>query len=168
VSRQEAALLISVIALLISMFALGWNVYRDILLRPRMSVFFAAVKIGTPGPQFAAAQRFLQIRVTNLGPGIVTITGLEMRIAPLWRRLLRRVELYALLLPGDINQNSALPSRLEVSETARYYFRPEDLLQPGSRERAKVTHIGVHDSFGRSHFAPRAELRRLRQLPDEL
>jgi hypothetical protein len=144
--------------------ALGWNVYRDVLLKPRAKVLFAAVLVGTPGPEFARAHRWLEIRVTNHGPGPLNVTGCQMRIAPLWRRLLRRPELFVLL--PDAYQGVRPPQRIDVGETASFYFLPDLLLKPGSHAYRKVTHIGVHDSFGRSHFAPKSDLRGFRETSE--
>jgi hypothetical protein len=66
----------SILALLVSAFSLGWNFYRDIVLKPRLRThigimnFFGDGRLGEPR---------LIVAATNLGPGSITCTNLLIR-----------------------------------------------------------------------------------------
>ena len=47
--KEIYALCISLAALLVSMFSLGWNFYRDVILKPRLKVTIKISKIFEPG-----------------------------------------------------------------------------------------------------------------------
>ncbi len=149
--KQWAAIGISSVSLLLSCFALGWNVYRDVVLKARVRVRFAIIRIVTYGQRFGQGDQSLQIAVTNHGPGTVRIEMIAGRVAPLWRRLLRRMQHFVILIDHTNPLNPKLPHKLEVGDTLNV-FLPYD---EKSFLNGAGTHIGVTDSFGRTHFAPR-------------
>ncbi len=149
------ALGISFISLLIASLSLGWNIYRDVVLKPRVRAGFQVSNIVGPG---VPTRTFLSLSAVNHGPGRVTCNMIHVRTAPLWRRLLRRVR-HGVIIGDWTNPLSArLPRALEVGETAT-------LLIPYDRDcflSTGVTDVGILDSFGRSHWAPRRDLERAR------
>lgn len=74
---------------------------------------------------------------------------------PLWGRLLRRPRHFIILNDHSNPLNPTLPYKIEVGDTVTLLL-PYDancfLKEPAS-------HIGVSDSFGRLHYAPRKQLR---------
>jgi hypothetical protein len=146
---------ISLVSLGMAGVALGWNIYRDVVLKARVAVSFAVVEIVTPRDPSAPRSSFLRIRATNHGPGPVQITSIGGRIAPLWRRLLRRSRYFMILNDTSNRLNPALPNRLELGEEVTLYLPHDEHSFLGT----DATHIGVTDSFGREHFAPARDVR---------
>jgi len=153
--RQWLPIGVSLLSLVLAGIALGWNIYRDVILKARVRVQFAVVSIVAPGERGGERTKYLKIGVTNHGPGPVKVQMIIGQNTPLWRRLVRRPR-HFVIVPDYSNPLSAkLPHRLDVGEDLT-------LLLPYS-ERCllgrEVTHIGVSDSFGRYHYAPRWHLR---------
>jgi hypothetical protein len=140
---------ISLVSLLMSGLALGWNMYRELALRARVRVRFSIVSVDG-GPD-----EFLSISATNMGPGPVQIEMIDCKDAPFWRVLTRTVK-YFVVRPDFTNPlNHRLPHRLDVGDrlTELLPYDEQCLLRVG------VTHVGFSDSFGRDHFAPKGQVR---------
>ena len=139
---------------MLSGVALGWNVYRDVILKARVKVSAAVVRVVSHGQRVGDGDQFIKIGVTNDGPGPVHIEMIVGKAAPLWRRLLRRTQ-HFVVLPDYTNAlNPKIPHKMEVGDTI-------GLLLPYDEKsflNGRGTHIGVSDSFGRSHFASRKHL----------
>jgi hypothetical protein len=157
----------SLTALTISAFALGWNVYRDVILKARLQVSVRIDRICQDEKQLGL---FVSIHAVNLGPGQVTVDSIVMAWRPIHRilawhaaRLLhisiigRRIApvfdwpmQYAIIIPDYADALSTrLPKRLEIGEKAI-------ILLPCNRESILAqnpTHVGLIDSFGRYHWA---------------
>jgi hypothetical protein len=67
---EYIALLISIFSVLVAAFSLGWNIYRDIILKAKVDVSFAVVTI--IHDTMPERPQFLNIKATNFGPGPVT------------------------------------------------------------------------------------------------
>ncbi len=86
------------VALIFAGVALGWNIYRDVILKARVRVSFAIVKFFSHGDEtIQLGESQLRIAVTNHGPGPVKIEMISGQIAPLLRRLTRRPEHFVIL-----------------------------------------------------------------------
>lgn len=146
---------ISLVALVVAAIALGWNIYRDVILKARVSVRLAVVSVVSRSSHGSEGPSFVRLLVTNLGPGPVQLRGIAGQVAPWWRRVIRRPK-HVFVLQDDTNPLSTrLPCRLEVGEDATILLPHEERSFLGS----DVTHIGVLDSFGRTHFAPSSDVR---------
>ncbi len=150
---------ISVLSLMLAAFAIGWNIYRDVILKARVKVSFAVVSLMTAGQKPNIRNSYLRIRATNHGPGIVQIENIHGKNAPIWRRLLHQV-IYFVVMEDNTNPlNVSLPHKLNVSETLT-------LLLPYNIDcllGQSVSHIGLSDSYNRLLFAPKRDLRRAKQ-----
>lgn len=153
------AVVVSIIALVLSGLSLGWNIYRDVVLRARVRVRVAVVSLVTPGGGSSPPERFIRLTVTNHGPGPVEITGIGGKAAPLWKRILRRSDHFVVLPDHSNPLTTRLPARLDVGETANFFFPYSDRAFLGT----DATHIGVHDSFGRMHYSRGGELEQAKQ-----
>lgn len=150
------ALTISFISLLLAGLSLGWNVYRDVVLKPRLRVRVQISAIVQPD---LPSQTFLSITAVNHGPGRVTCSTIHAKTAPLWRRILRKVKHAAIIGDWTNPLSGKLPKALEVGEALT-------LLLPYEARcflKDDFTHIGILDSFGRSHWAPCDQLEAARQ-----
>lgn len=151
---EYIALLISIFSVLVAAFSLGWNIYRDIILKAKVDVSFAVVTI--IHDTMPDRPQFLNIKATNFGPGSVTISMICVKKAEIWRRLIRKTK-HAVITPDYTNPlSSKLPAKIEVGDKI-------ELLLPYKKDsflRSHFTHIGVNDYFGRTHWAPKRDLKK--------
>src|SRR5688500_4104406 len=92
---------ISLLSFCLASFALGWNIYRDVVLKARVRVQLAVVSLVEPGVPRKEHDQYVKLGITNHGPGKVRITGIVGKVAPLWRRLTRRVGHFVVMPPYD-------------------------------------------------------------------
>src|SRR5450756_1986834 len=71
-TTETAAILISLFSIVIAGVALGWNVYRDVILKPKLRVRFSVANVVTPG--VGRDGTFLNITGTNFGPGELVVS----------------------------------------------------------------------------------------------
>lgn len=157
-------IIISFGALSISVFSLGWNFYRDVILKARVKVTISISNVyhgdDIRGP-------FVSIDVTNFGPGPITCDSIGMmkqsRLSFLGRHILevfRMQTRYAHIMYDYTNPySSELPKKLLVGErlTLLLSMNQDCLLA------FDPTHVGVHDSFGRYHYATRRSLKKAKK-----
>ena|SRR3981081_950809 len=91
------ALCISLLALLTSCFSLGWNVYRDVVMKPRLRVGVSVSRLIRGTGELGSP--FVTVSATNYGPGQITCEMTTLKKASLLRRLLRRME-RSIVVPG--------------------------------------------------------------------
>jgi hypothetical protein len=153
--RQWLPIGVSLLSLLLASIALGWNVHRDVILKARVRVSFAVVRVMSVSQAVGQGKQYLRISTTNHGPGPVKIDIISGQNTQLWRMLLRRPQFFVILVDHTNPLNPRLPQRLEVGDT-------HTLLLPYDQNcflSGDATHIGVADSFGRNHYAPRGHIR---------
>lgn len=139
----SAPVVISVLSLAVAAFALGWNVYRDVVLKGRLHASVATMAIMS-GPQDVGT--FLQVSGVNFGPGELTISSVVSRRSSPWRRLTRSEDYYQILPSGPGAQYSDhLPVRLEVGGRVK-------LMLSTNLYDENWTQIGLSDTFGRTHW----------------
>jgi hypothetical protein len=146
-TNAQIALGISVVALLISLANLGWSIYKEIGLRGRVKVSVAVVEEILQGQR---PEKKILIQAVNMGPGEVHLTSIPLK-APRWTKSDGRYK-WGSVMP----EPGMLPVTLGVGmqKLLLLPYRPDCFL---NRKHARV---GVGDSFGRSHWAPRKQLRR--------
>lgn len=151
---DQLALIVSIGSAVIASLALGWNVYRDVVLKPKVVVSFSIVFI--VHETLPHRPQYMNITATNFGPGAVTLSSIVARNAPLWRRILRKVQ-YAFITPDYTNALSGrLPVKLDTGDKV-------ELLLPYDAEcllSHTFTHVGLTDFYGRSHWAPRHAMKK--------
>lgn len=158
---ESMSLYISIFSIAIATLALGWNIYRDVILKPRVKVRVSVSHIVSSGIPDQVTK--IVVSATNFGPGKVRCNMVHLRNAPLWRRILRRVK-YAVVIEDYQNPMSGrLPAKLDVGETI-------DLLFSYNQEcflSRNFTHVGVRDSFGRCHWVSHKEFRKAQAIYDK-
>mgnify|MGYP001609972299 FL=1 len=101
----------------------------------------------------------ISITATNFGPNKVICTGIGAKVAPLWRRLFRKVEHVQIIEDYTDTYSSKMPCDLEVGRECKL-FLPFDkdcfLSEP-------LTHVGIFDTFGRIHYAPKKDVAKARK-----
>ena len=72
--QDNLAIIISSISIFIAALALGWNIYRDIILKAKVKVKFMLGFITNPAMKKPLDRLILS--ATNFGPGKIRLTGL--------------------------------------------------------------------------------------------
>jgi len=154
VATQDTALIVSIFSVLIASLSLGWNIYRDIILKAKVDVSFAIVTM--IHETLPHRPQYLNLKVTNFGPGVVTVSTICVREVSLWKRIRKKIQ-YAIITPDYTNPLSTrLPAKLEVGDKA-------EILLPYDKDcflSSSFTDVGVNDYYGRTHWAPREHLKK--------
>ncbi|HUS71514.1 MAG TPA: hypothetical protein VMY06_00495 [Sedimentisphaerales bacterium] len=151
---------ISIFAIATSFLALGWNIYRDVILKPRLKVRLQ-ISIIMQGEYKSPSK--ISIRATNFGPNKIRCTSIDANSATLWRRIFRKVKYAQIIDDYTDPYSSKLPCELDVGATCQLFlpFVKDCLLgEP-------FTHIGIMDSFGRTHWAPKKDIAKARKRYEE-
>jgi hypothetical protein len=154
-----AALMLSLLALVVSAFSLGWNIYRDIILKPKVKVEFGLrTTYGTAsdGSLVRSGPPFILLSGINHGPGEVVCTGAVMRRFSFVRSLFQEFPYGFLMVDHGHEYCSALSKRLAVGEEVKIVFPHAPHTFLGNNP----SRVGIKDSFGRTHWARRKDLRR--------
>lgn len=149
--KEIYSLYISLAALIVSAFSLGWNFYRDVILKPRLKVTAKINKIIQPGRDLGD---FIDVSAVNLGPGAITCNGILGQKNYLLRFWKKRKYFY--IVEDYTNPLcTRLPKKLEVGEslTELFSYKEDAFLS------LNPTHVGVRDTFGRVHWASKKSLK---------
>ena len=143
------AIIISFLSLLVAAFSIGWNIYRDVIMKARLRVNFMIAMISHP--TFSEPLERLNISATNFGPGKIKCSMLQLKETSFWKRIIRKDKHAVLINDYTDPLSSPLPCDLDVGESATFLFK----LNQDCFLLEDWTHIGVSDSFGRIHWAPK-------------
>jgi len=157
-STTGIALLISIVSVCIALVSLGWNVYREIILKPRIKVRLQISEILTYGePLGTNRPTKIDITATNFGPRDIRLQGLCSKN----KRLFRKTK-WGFLFHGVTDPLSQkFPCKLEVGEKVTFLlpFEKRSFLS----EKVPFTHFGIFDSFGRKHWVPKKDINRAKE-----
>lgn len=153
---EKIAILLSTFSISISFLVLGWNIYRDVILKPRLKVRLqlSFIKHG----EYQSPTR-IAITATNFGPNKVISTGIGAKIAPLWKRVLRKVKYVVIIEDYNDPYSSKLPCELDVGRECKLFLSFDKdcfLSEP-------FTHVYIFDTFGRIHYAPKKDVAKARK-----
>ncbi len=153
-NNSDVAIYISIFSVLVAAFSLGWNIYRDVILKPRVRVDFGVrtlIQHANPDkPQYVI------LSATNHGPGIVNLSMVQMKDTSLLKWLFRKQQ-YAVVIHDYTNPLSGqLPHKLDVGKGIDLLFTydKECMLKNG------WSHVGISDSFGRVHWAKSKQVKK--------
>jgi hypothetical protein len=156
-----AAVCISLVSACISLFSLGWNIYRDVILKPRLKVdlcFADAIPHRTGNGTMALMTKreiktqstVIMLEAVNHGPGSIqcnSVGGIAGRFGKKSRTF----------ISPDANHYLAdqLPKTLAPGDTIKVVFpiRSDGFLGQD------VKRIGFKDSYDRMHWAPRSSVK---------
>jgi hypothetical protein len=148
--------IISLLALFVSIFALGWNFYRDVILKPRLRVRVQISEIIQPGRNLGS---YIDISATNFGPGSIICTSLVARKKFFWGFFWKKPVYYFITRDYTNPLSSDLPKRLEIGERLSLLFH----LKEDAFLTNDITHIGITDSFSRVHWNSRKNTGQVRK-----
>jgi hypothetical protein len=151
-SSGEIALLISFGSLLIAAVSLGWNVYRDVVRKPKLVIRLMVGAIIFSKEKHADR---VVVTITNFGPGKSIAKMLQLRKTSSWRWLFRQQRFAALLHDYVDTLSGRLPIPLEVGDSVDLTFR----FGPDLFLLHDFTHIGISDAFGRVYWCERSNYR---------
>lgn len=147
------ALLISFGSLAVAATSLGWNIYRDVIRKPRMRVSLMAGMV-VSSPKSKEHPKRLIVSITNFGPGKTRASMLQLRKTSLWRKLFRK-QIHAMLMHDYEDPLSGrLPAVLDVGDKIDLTFRTSDDI---FIIKDDFTQIGISDPFSRVHWCSRAD-----------
>jgi len=166
---MDTVLWFSLIAVLISGLSLGWNIYRDVIIKPRMSVdiAFGALIQSSRGngttlitsktnPRDGA---FIVMTGTNHGPGQIRCTTVTTRTSDD-----KGGKIPTFMFHDDTHPISdPLPHNVEPGQCIHLVF-PYDTEGFLSKP---IKRIGIKDSFDRTHWAPRKSLMQMKKRCSE-
>lgn len=155
--NAQLAIIISVASAAIAAISLGWNIYRDVILKPKAVVSVARKNI--VGPGIEPSPDYIGISATNHGPGPIILNTVVLRNTSLLKKITKE-EGYAVLIHDYENLHSSrMPAKLDVGESVNLFvtydlecFLSED-----------YTELGISDSFGRTNWAPKKSMKELRK-----
>jgi len=140
---------------LIAGTSLGWNIYRDLVLRARLQVSCNISSI------FSGQQRsgpYIALKVANKGPGPIFCNTVYIRETSFLLWLCRKRKNASFVHDYTNPLCSKLPLKLEVGDSATYLFNPT----PDCFLSESYNQIGMSDSYGHVHWAPKADIARTR------
>lgn len=157
-NKDTIAIFISSASIIVAAFALGWNIYRDIILKARLKV---ACMVG-----FITYHNLKQpldrviLSATNFGPGKIRCSMIFLRNTSILKRIFRKTKYAALIHNYTDPLSGQLPCELEVGEGRDFLFT----FDKDCFLSEKWTHIGIKDSFGRIHWARKSNLKTAKQM----
>ena len=150
------SLLISMSSLLIAGLALGWNIYRDVVMKGRVRIRFGW-RVIIDGQQ--KTPDMIVLSGVNHGPGKVVLQMIITKNTSLVRRLRCTVQHgFVKLVEQPSEFSDRLPKELDIGDELNLMF-------PSSAGFASVdfTHIGLRDNFNRIHWARKKEVQAFRK-----
>src|SRR6266550_1311719 len=154
------ALCVSILALSASFLSLGWNIYRDVVLKPRLKVAFGIKSMLREDEEYRLSQMgppLLILEITNHGPGEVVCSGAVAKTESFafLRSLFGKLS-YRFITP-DFKHPLCfrLPYRILVGEKIQIIF-------PYNQEcflAEAPMRIGINDSFDNETLFRRRDVR---------
>lgn len=149
---MEPSTITSTVAIVLSAIAIGWNIYRDAIQKPKFRVSIALKSIHQMGKEPDGPHIFVE--ALNMGPLPNRANSVFARPSWFGRKIRKRLSAY---ISPDWNHMAATKpaQRIEVGDTATFVF-------PFAKEcflSDKFAFVGVSDGYGRTHWAPRKQLR---------
>lgn len=149
----ELAILISIFSVAVSSLSLGWNIYRDIVLKAKVRVSFGICSIAQQGVK--PSPTVISIVATNHGPGPVKLNIVSMKDSSFIKKLLRKEKFGVVLHDWTNPLSGQLPHKLEVGEEFRLLFPYDEecMLKQG------WLYIGISDTYDRVHWASKKQVK---------
>lgn len=142
--KATLAVIVSSVSAVIAGLSLGWNVYRDVILKPRLKVRFAIRKRFTPG--INQMSKFISISATNLGTRPTRIEKIRLKS-------MKKKELLV-LTPLNIQ----FPKKLEAGEKVEFEL-------PYNKSHCEFlfgdcSRVGLEDPFDKIHWVKQRDLKK--------
>ncbi|HEY5129394.1 MAG TPA: hypothetical protein VIJ35_19265 [Bradyrhizobium sp.] len=157
------ALVISICSAIVSLASFIWNVWSKFIYpKAKVRVHFSYVTVFSPNDR-SEDYDLLSLSATNMGPGEVTLHSALVRRKRKWVRSQGHGLLNPLVSVNHRDQTAGpfsggLPKTVAVGEMFSVYFVPNHtrLAEEG------YDRIGFDDTFGRMHWAPKAQIAKVK------
>ncbi len=156
-STADIALVVSIGSVIVAGTSLGWNIYRDAIMKPKLRVAVRVAKV-IQEPYMRNLDRLIVI-ATNMGPGKTRAEMIHVRKSSWWRSLLRRHRLGIVIFDYQDRLSGRLPVPLDVGEKVDLTFR----FAPDLFITDDFNQLGISDPFGKVHWCRKSEYRRAQQ-----
>ena len=149
---STTTILVSGLSLSISALALGWNIYRDVILKSKVKVSAGVLMTVS---QSQKSEKFIGITAVNHGPGTANLQMICAKSKVDGLMGLFRSDHGIIKYIPQSPLSSALPGKVEMGDKTLYQlpYTDECFL------KHKIKAIGVSDVFGRVHWAPKKDIR---------
>jgi hypothetical protein len=151
--NSAIAILISVISAAIATFSLGWNVYRDVVLKPKVVVTFGIKNVFQQGRD--PSPDYVGISAVNHGPGAITLNTIVLKETSPFKRFFKKEKFAVLNYDWNNPYSGRLPAKLDVGEGVDLFVD----FKEGCFLSNPFTHLGINDSFGRSSWAKKSAMK---------
>lgn len=164
---SDYAFYISILALLVSLGALAWNVWQKfIFVRPTIQVSFNLGSIMLPhdaGSYRPSGNKLLTLVATNMGPGPAILTGCIVKTRASGMNFRNELGMINPIhgdpmaaSPASIGPFSGgLPAKIDAGDSKTFYFPYEE----GGFLAKPVSVIGVVDSYRRMSWCRKSDVR---------
>jgi hypothetical protein len=150
-NHSTLPILISVFSLLLAAFSLGWNIYRDVVMKAKLRLNIICGEVHHP--TFKNPEERISVSVTNHGPGKSRACMLVLRKVSWWRKVFRKIKTAILLHDFEDPLSGNLPQDLEVGDKVDLTFRfLENLFI-----KEDWNQIGITDPFGSTHWCKKKD-----------
>jgi hypothetical protein len=159
---ENISLIFSLISVVIAAIALGWNIYRDVVVSSRIKVSFSFTYLcGNDGQ---SNSRHIMLKGCNHRPLKTTINGICCRKSNVFLRLFGKENWrYIKYTKPFYEFSDDIPKQLEQGDDINIFF-PKDV----GFTKERFTHIGFYDNFGKNHWSARKDVRKFfRELGSE-
>ena len=153
---STVAIIVSFISASIASLTLGWNIYRDIGLNPRLSVSFNVIFL----PDYTGKLKYLSISGSNLGLVPTKVNGINLKEHLLWKGLLKKTRYAAFSGNFENPLSDKLPKRLESGDEVQLYLPCDE----NCFLKESWSHVGLQTSFGKTYWAKPRDVNRARKL----
>lgn len=153
-NKDVIAIIISVLSFGVAALALGWNIYRDIVLKPRLKITVKKALLARTG--LPSTTHFV-ISAVNFGPGIIKLNIIRFMQSSFIRRIFNTWNHGVLIHDSRNPLSGQLPSSLDIGDQIDLVFPWDEKCLCSN----KPTHIGIADSFGRTHWASKNDVKKV-------
>ena len=152
-SKDTIAIFIISVSILVASLSLGWNIYRDIILKAKLKVRFMVGLITHPNLKKPLDR--LIISATNFGPGKIKCSMIFIKNSSIWKKIFHKTKIAVLIHDYTDPLSANFPCELDIGDCGSFFLKNNEdcfLLEDW-------THIGISDSFGRIHWAPKKNIK---------
>lgn len=143
--KATLAIIVSAVSACVAFLSLGWNIYRDVILKPRLKVTFEVRQLFIP--EVNTLSKFISISAANFGTRSTTIQKIRAK---------RAAEVIVVT-----RLSLEIPKRLEAGEKAEFQLP----YNTGYCEflLGSCGDIGLEDAFDKIHWVKRKDFEKVRK-----
>jgi hypothetical protein len=145
------AIVISLLSLIISGIALGWNIYRDLILKPRFRVRLGILRWSYSTKRVYGPD--LELTVVNFGPGLMVVRAAVIRTQSTFWSWFKNEDSIESVEAENLGAELEKGHKISI-EVPNFN---ECILDK------KPLRIGVRDTFGRIRWAPGKDLKKIQR-----